>query len=107
MVPPKFAHKGMLWWRVVLTTFLFRIRPELLKADEGGGSGGAELDVERAMADMGWQRPVLGVHVRVGDSCNKWAIHFNGTCLKLTVHPDAAPRLLMSVCMNVAVCTST
>ena len=43
MVPPKFAHKGMLWWRVVLTAFLFRIRPELLKADEGGGSGGAEL----------------------------------------------------------------
>ena len=44
-----------------------------------------QLDVQGAIGLMGWERPVLGVHVRVGDSCNKWAIHFNGTCLPLGV----------------------
>jgi hypothetical protein len=44
------------------------------------------------MKEMAWERPVLGVHVRVGDSCNKWAIHFNGTCLGLEVKACLTPR---------------
>ena len=87
MVPPRFAHKGVFWWRAVLAAWLFRVRPALL-------APGAPLDVAAQQAAQGWARPVVGVHVRVGDSCNKWALHFNASCLPAAAHARAALALV-------------
>uniref|UniRef100_A0A7S4NGE0 EGF-like domain-containing protein n=1 Tax=Guillardia theta TaxID=55529 RepID=A0A7S4NGE0_GUITH len=76
-VPPKYQSKGIFWWRTVLNSFLFRIRPELAQ----------ELDIDGMMKRLGLlDGPFIGVHVRLGDSCVKWKELFNGDCLSLDEH---------------------
>jgi hypothetical protein len=46
------------------------------------------MSAEEIKHKLSWpaQGPVVGVHIRVGDSCNKWAVHFGSKCIEIEKH---------------------
>jgi hypothetical protein len=44
--------------------------------------------VDEIKERLSWpaEGPVVGVHIRVGDSCNKWSTHFGGACIEIERH---------------------
>ena len=55
--PPDYAHRGHFWWVAQLIGWLFRPKPDILKA------------VDEAMAVLPKGEPFVGLHVRHGDKC--------------------------------------
>jgi hypothetical protein len=59
-VPAALQHKGVFWWRLASVSALWRIRSDVLH----------ELAVEEVKKSIGFEHPVIAMHVRRGDSCH-------------------------------------
>ena len=60
VMPPALQHKGIFWWRLASVASLWRIRRDVLQ----------ELDIEAVKQSIGFEHPVIAMHVRRGDSCH-------------------------------------
>ncbi len=58
VIPGEFAHRGAFWWYAHVTHFLLEENLEF------------RLKLAAAKAALGFQRPIIGVHVRNGDYCS-------------------------------------
>jgi hypothetical protein len=58
--PPDVADKGVFWWRAALAAYLHKLNAATEK----------EIDLERIKRDIGYEHPIIGVHVRHGDACH-------------------------------------
>jgi len=58
VIPDEFAHRGAFWWYAHVTHFLLEENLEF------------RLKLSAAKAALGFQRPIIGVHVRNGDYCS-------------------------------------
>eukprot|EP00802_Teleaulax_amphioxeia_P004182 Tamp_04186.p1 GENE.Tamp_04186~~Tamp_04186.p1 ORF type:complete len:1115 (-),score=162.00 Tamp_04186:44-2914(-) len=58
-VPPGLQHKGVFWWRLACVSVLWRVRDDVLD----------ELAVDEVKRKIGFQHPIIAMHVRRGDSC--------------------------------------
>ena len=58
-VPPELQHKGVFWWRLACVSVLWRVRGDILD----------ELAVDQVKRKIGFQHPIIAMHVRRGDSC--------------------------------------
>jgi hypothetical protein len=64
----RYAARGNFWWRSAMLAYLVRVNP----------STQAKLNLESLKAQIGYQHPIIGVHVRHGDACHTTTR--KGTC---------------------------
>ena len=75
-VPARWRQKGYFWWVSQQMRYLFRLNPHI------------HAEVQRVKQKLGFTRPVIGMHVRHGDSC-KVRLH----CWPFESYMRAAERL--------------
>ena len=59
-IPSDLQHKGIFWWRLASVSVLWRIRADIWQ----------ELAVDAVKQRIGFQHPIIAMHVRRGDSCH-------------------------------------
>lgn len=87
--PPRYAHRGLFWWTAQSLAFLARPDDETLSR------------LWRTSANLDWRArsPVLGVHVRRGDTCldggaNELRKHKGRTCEGLDAYAARARAMV-------------
>ena len=87
-VPAKYRARGIFWWRMVQMQYLLRLNQRTKQ----------EVDLASARRDIGYSKPIIGLHVRRGDSCHT-TLRRN-KCVPLTRHLEAV--LVMSARYNIS-----
>uniref|UniRef100_A0A7S0N6K9 Alpha-(1,6)-fucosyltransferase N- and catalytic domain-containing protein n=1 Tax=Pyramimonas obovata TaxID=1411642 RepID=A0A7S0N6K9_9CHLO len=70
-IPAQYAPRGNFWWRSAMAAYVARVNE----------ATAAELNLAELKASIGFQHPIIGVHVRHGDSCHTTTR--KGTCVGL------------------------
>uniref|UniRef100_A0A7S0EQH3 Alpha-(1,6)-fucosyltransferase N- and catalytic domain-containing protein n=1 Tax=Hanusia phi TaxID=3032 RepID=A0A7S0EQH3_9CRYP len=59
-VPPRYKKHGILWWRAVQMEYILRLNEETRR----------EVDLDNVKRSINYTHPIIGLHVRRGDSCH-------------------------------------
>eukprot|EP00899_Mesostigma_viride_P008453 jgi/Mesvir1/17609/Mv08836-RA.1 len=73
-VPPRLSHMGLFWYRTVFVDYLMRVTEEVQ----------GMLQLAALKQKMGYEHPIIGVHVRHGDACHTTIR--KGTCKGLAYY---------------------
>jgi hypothetical protein len=73
-VPRPFRRKGVFWWRLATLAHVLRLND----------ATSILMDLDRVKAKINYTNPIIGVHVRRGDSCHTTSRR--GKCVSIDEH---------------------